>query len=331
MEGALILSQDCKTTEPSLDSSQFKIREGGVEGVPSHRDLPPTVELNSLPAPADSKTSIFIKTSDSIFTNETNSAIVSSLQIPSVDLSVRSKTRPNVASEVSCSGLVIRCPFSGKSIDLPNEDMKVSTALSPIETVCEVEQQSLKKPQINGNICDEIVNRHRKLGVIDRPAVIERRSEDKKRDRLSEVQLSLKVDFPIKVERQQSLDESRTSSPIFSNQHSLSPRTPIENGDLPKPRELNVKLLQAANITSSCPGLNSFKYKPFGSTCTLTDPKRPGTTSPTNYLPSKVTERTRAPDQSCVMYGMLLLSACQFGQVNALNSATSESSYYFSL
>ena len=207
-----------------------------------------------------------------------------------------------------CGGSLIRCPFSGISIDLSEPETKKCLPLSSIASVCAGHQQSIEKDQLTSIISDQISTRRRKFGVIERPEVIERRSEA--RDRRSEVQLSVQVDFPPKIGRQKSLDESKSAS-VLMKQLSVPHRESTDPGDLLKPSQL----MNEKPHLASCPGLNSYRSKSFGSSCTLFDQKRPGTTSPTNLLPSKVTERTRAPDEACAMYGMLLLSACQFGQV----------------
>lgn len=346
-------SQTQRNSSPGLSSPRTGKLKGGAEGSFDHPNLPPSpsnlppicatppfcIKLTSakVKVPAEAKVIhpyvdflSTLKSLDEFSDSERNSEVdKENLEKVTNDAELMQKqTGQNDSNGVKCKhkysstaeihpvkdravksepdtpklekkGLVIRCPFSGVSIDLEETSRKLSQPLPEIKTVCAIEKKSLK-PELDNGISSSWHVRRRKFGVTARPHVSE-----------SDEDYSLNFELKTKLD---SLNR-RTKSDDSSKKLGYQPiELPIQSelGSEGCLADAKIPLQQFQRHSAS---LASTKAHSLGSAVSLLDNNRISTASP-SFIPDKVTERTRASDQTCAMYGMLLLSACQFGQVS---------------
>jgi len=155
--------------------------------------------------------------------------------------------------------------------------------------VCTVEALSLKLTESEKDD-DGALRRKRKQGVVQRPLIIEEKQPQKP--------------GPFEVIEASALSFEATTANELKTGFSQD-STPADSANLLSPPHL-----------LSCPGqLNSTDPKLHGSTSALVESRLLSSTPPSGLI-EKVKERNRSADNTCAMYGMLLLSACQFGQVS---------------
>ena len=235
---------------------------------------------------------------------------------------VPNKSRHAKRLSSACPGVVIKCPFSGIAIEEENWPKKTSSNLLEVSTIESLASQLSNEEQ-------EIEQRKRKQGVIDPPEIIERRSAEEKKSEapkpLPPPPLSSKA-FDTEISKPEKLSFAETQALLNTFQISSSDWKNSE-GECPARRRLqtsnpevsinNPSVTSSSSFKSLCPG-TSDSSKLFGSTGALIDKRLLGASSPTppsGELRKEVRERSRSSDNTCAMYGMLLLSACQFGQV----------------
>ena len=294
--GALIYTGKEKKINGKTDYQFNTATEGGVKGSIAHLQLPPVCQdslnpeyyidtLGTETQLTDCESREAKTSGNSGGENANDATVVEDRKKDSADITNK--------KDPSCGSVVFKCPFSGVSLEGSDNERKISQNLSPIETVCEIEQQSLKK-KINTDQNDS-TSRKRKQGVIERPGIIEQRSEDKTRYKKHSGDLKSNESA-----RSCSLRLPSCSFQLNKDKVSLEEKTSEGPLSSPKLRELRRNPSKEEHVSS--PALEK---------------RRIASTSPIpSAIPSKVTERTRAVDQGCAMYGMLLLSACQFGQVS---------------